>query len=156
MNILSEENNKNWTSKTELMINLGISPDTIDQIIHDFIIRLLSQVLNGIKKGGFHNLETYYNDFLVAVITEKAKYRTPNQDTNATKEAKDQEIILNAIVNSGDLKAANALWDLITEKRRIQSENKSLQQLIKQIGAGIIITIILTIIGVFVCHYPLF
>ena len=84
-----------------------------------------------------------------------------NQNTGAIQkqmntEAKDQEIILNAIVNSGDLKAANALWDLITEKRRIQSENKSLQQLIKQIGAGIIITIILTIIGVFVCHYPLF
>ena len=79
-----------------------------------------------------------------------------NQNTDATKEAKDQEIILNAVVNSGDLKAANALWDLITEKRRIQNENKSLQQLIRQIGAGIIITIILTIIGVFVCHYPLF
>ena len=80
-----------------------------------------------------------------------------NQNTGAIQsqmntEAKDQEIILNAIVNSGDLKAANALWDLITEKRRIQSENKSLQQLIKQIEAGII----LTIIGVFVCHYPLF
>ena len=84
-----------------------------------------------------------------------------NQNTGAIQkqmntEAKDQEIILNAIVNSGDLKAANALWDLITEKRRIQSENKSLQQLIKQIEAGIILTIILTIIGVFVCHYPLF
>lgn len=79
-----------------------------------------------------------------------------NQDTNATKEAKDQEIILNAIVNSGDLNAANSLWDLITEKRRIQSENKSLQQLIKQMEVGIILTIILTIIGVFVCHYPLF
>ena len=82
-----------------------------------------------------------------------------NQNTGAIQsqmntEAKDQEIILNAIVNSGDLKAANALWDLITEKRRIQSENKSLQQLIKQIEAGIILTIILTIIGVFVCHYP--
>lgn len=84
-----------------------------------------------------------------------------NQNTGAIQsqmntEAKDQEIILNAIVNSGDLKAANALWDLITEKRRIQSENKSLQQLIKQIEAGIILSIILIIIGVFVCHYPLF
>ena len=74
-----------------------------------------------------------------------------NQNTGAIQsqmntEAKDQEIILNAVVNSGDLKAANALWDLITEKRRIQSENKSLRQLIKQIEAGII----LTIIGVFV------
>ena len=84
-----------------------------------------------------------------------------NQNTGAIQsqmntEAKDQEIILNAVANSGDLKAANALWDLITEKRRIQSENKSLRQLIKQIEAGIILTIILTIIGVFVCHYPLF
>ena len=84
-----------------------------------------------------------------------------NQNTGAIQkqmstEAKEQGILLNAVVNSGDLKAANALWDLITEKRRIQSENKSLRQLIKQIEAGIILTIILTIIGVFVCHYPLF
>ena len=79
-----------------------------------------------------------------------------NQDTNATKEAKDREIIENAIIKSGDLEAANSLWDLITEKRRIESENKSLQQLIKQIGAGIILTIIGVFVFVFVCHYPLF
>ena len=57
-------------------------------------------------------------------------------------EAKEQEILLNAIVNSGDLKAANALYDLIAEKRRIQRENKSLRQLIKQLEIGIILIIV--------------
>ena len=80
-----------------------------------------------------------------------------NQNTGAIQkqtstEDKKQDIILNAVVKSGDLKAAYALWDLIVEKTELQSKNKSLQQLIKQIEAGII----LTIIGVFVCHYPLF
>ena len=82
-----------------------------------------------------------------------------NQNTGAIQsqmntEAKEQGILLNAVVNSGDLKAANALWDLITEKTQIQAENKRLQQLIKQTKAGIILTIILIIIGVFVCPLP--
>ena len=132
MNILNENNNKNWTSKTELMIDLGISSDTIDQIIHDFIIRLLSQVLNGIKKGGFHNLETYYNDFLTVVITEKAKYRTTNQDTNATKKAKELEILLNTVINNGDLKAAKDLCDLIIEKTEKQAEFKKMSEQTKK------------------------
>ena len=80
MNILNK-NNKNRTSKTELMINLDISSDTIDQIIYDFSIRWPSQVLNGTKKGGFHNLETYYDNFLVAVIIGNAKYNT-NKNTD--------------------------------------------------------------------------
>ena len=143
------------------MNNLQISSDTIEQIISDLSCRRPADTQNHIKKGGYHNSEVFYDDYLVNMITaELAKHNT-NQNTGAIQkqmstEAKEQGILLNAVANSGDLKAANALWDLITEKRRIQSENKSLQQLIKQIEAGIILTIILTIIGVFVCHYPLF
>ena len=125
MNILNKNNN-NWTSKTELMIKLGISSDTIDQIISDFISFWSSKVLNGTKKGGFHNLETYYNNYLTAVITsevETGKYNT-NQITDATKEAKEQGILLNTVINSGDLKAAKDLCDLIMEKTQIQAENK--------------------------------
>ena len=125
MNILNKNNN-NWTSKTELMIKWGISSDTIDQIISDFISFWSSKVLNGTKKGGFHNLETYYNNYLTAVITsevETGKYNT-NQITDATKEAKEQGILLNTVINSGDLKAAKDLCDLIMEKTQIQAENK--------------------------------
>ena len=135
MNILNK--NKNWTSKTELMINLDINSDTIDQIISEFSIHLLFQVvLNGIKKGGYHNLETYYDDFLVAVIKAKAKYYT-NQNTNATKEAKELGNLLNTVINSGDLKAARNLCDLIMEKIQIQSENKKMSEQTKQIDKEI-------------------
>ena len=134
MNILNENenNNKNWTSKTELMINLDISSDTIDQIISEFIIHLIAQILSGIKKDGCHNLETYYTDFLVAVITEKAKHYT-NQNTNATKKAKEQGILLKTVISSGDLKAARYLCDLIMEKTETQAEFKKMSEQTKQI-----------------------
>ena len=130
MNILND--NKNWTSKTELMIDLQISSDTIDKIIHDFSIRLLSQVLNGIKKGGYNNLETYYNDFLTTVITEKVKHNT-DQNTNTTKKAKDLEILINTVINSGDLEAAKDLCYQITKRAEIQAELKKMSVQIKQI-----------------------
>ena len=131
MNIFKNKNNnnnKNWTSETELMIdlgiNLGIVSDTFNKIIHNFSIRWPEEFQNGTKKGGFHNLETYYDDFLVAVIKAKAKDITTNQDTDATKKAKEQGILLNAIIYSGNLKAAKELCDLIMERTQIQAESK--------------------------------
>ena len=129
----NKNNNKNWTSKTELMIdlgiNLGIDLDTFNQIIHDFSIRWPEEFQNGTKKGGFHNLDTYYDDFLVAVITAKAKDITTNQDTND----KEQGILLNAIICSGNLKAAKELCDLIMKRTEIQAELKKMPEQIKQI-----------------------
>lgn len=123
----NKNNNKNWTSETKLMIdlgiNLGIDSDTFNKIIHNFSIRWPEEFQNGTKKGGFHNLYTYYDDFLVAVIKAKAKDITINQDTDATKNAKKQGILLNAIINSGDLKAARYLCDLIMEKTIIKAQN---------------------------------
>ena len=138
MNIFKNKNNnnnKNWTSETELMIdlgiNLGIDLDTFNQIIHNFSIRWPEEFQNGTKKGGFHNLDTYYDDFLVAVITAKAKDITTNQYTDDTN--KEQGILLNAIIYSGNLKAAKELCDLIMERTEIQAELKKMSEQIKQI-----------------------
>ena len=130
----NEKTNENWTSKTRLMINLDISSDTIEQIIYDFSIRWPSQVQISTKKGGFHNLETYYDNFLVAVITEKAKYNIYQkyQNTDAIQKAKEQGIFLNTIINSGDLNAAHDLCDLIMEKTEIQAEFKRMSEKTKQ------------------------
>ena len=137
MNIFKNKNNnnnKNWTSETELMIdlgiNLGIDLDTFNQIIHNFSIRWPEEFQNGTKKGGFHNLDTYYDDFLVAVITAKAKDITTNQYTDDTN--KEQGILLNAIIYSGNLKAAKELCDLIMKRTQIQAENKRLLEQTKQ------------------------
>lgn len=137
MNIFNnnKNNNKNWTSKTELMTDLDLSSDTIDQIIYDFGIRWPAEIRNGTKKGGFHNLETYYSNYLVAVITLKAKYITTNQDKDFIQKAKKGGILLNAVINSGDLKAAQDLCDLIMEKTEMQVEKMSEQN--KQIDKEI-------------------
>ena len=134
--VMAEENN-NWTSKKELMNNLQISSDTIEQIISDLSIRWPAATQNHIKKGGYHNSEVFYDDYLVNMITaELAKHNT-NQNTGVIQkqmstEAKEQGILLNAVANSGDLKAAQALCDLIMEKTQIQAENKRLLEQAKQ------------------------
>ena len=133
MNIFkNKNNNKNWTSETKLMLDLGINLDidldTFNKIIHDFSIRWPEEFQNGTKKGGFHNLDTYYDDFLVAVITAKAKDIATNQDTDAT-----QAILLNAIICSGNLKAAKELCDLIMKRTEIQAELKKMSEQTKQI-----------------------
>ena len=70
-----------------------------------------------------------------------------NQNTGAIQkqtstEDKKQDIILNAVVKSGDLKAAYALWDLIVEKTELQSKNKRLSELAKQMETITIINIV--------------
>ena len=128
---------KDWTSKKELMSNLQISSDTIEQIINDLSCRRPADTQNHIKKGGYHNSEVFYDGYLVNMITaELAKHNT-NQNTGVIQkqmstEAKEQGILLNAVANSGDLKAAQALCDLIMEKTQIQAENKRLLEQTKQ------------------------
>ena len=128
---------KDWVSKKELMSNLQISSDTIEQIINDLSCRRPADTKNHIKKGGYHNSENFYDGYLVNMITaELAKHNT-NQNTGIIQkqmstEAKEQGILLNAVANSGDLKAAQALCDLIMEKTQIQAENKRLLEQTKQ------------------------
>ena len=51
------------------MNNLQISSDTIEQIISDFSCRRPADTQNHIKKGGYHNSEVFYDDYLVNMIT---------------------------------------------------------------------------------------
>ena len=131
------QNQANWTSKKEIISNLQISSDTIEQIINDLSCRRPADTQNHIKKGGYHNSEVFYDEELVNMITaELAKHNT-NQNTGVIQkqmstEAKEQGILLNAVANSGDLKAAQALCNLIMEKTQIQAENKRLLEQTKQ------------------------
>ena len=147
MNILNKKNNKNWTSKKKLMNNLQIDPDTIEQIISSLSIETDFDTQNHIKKDGYRNSEIFYDDCLLNMIIEELSKHNTNQNTGAIQkqtstEAKKQEIILNAVAKSGDLKAAYALWDLIVEKTRLQSKNKRLSESAKQMETVIIINIV--------------
>lgn len=128
----------NWTSKKELMSGLQISPDTLEKIIGELTNRRPADTQTHMKKGGYHNSEVLYDDYLVNTITaELAKHNT-NQNTGVIQKqmiysAKEQGILLNAVANSGDIKAAKALCDLIMEKTQIAAENKQLQETNKQL-----------------------
>ena len=120
LELVKKENNNNWTSKKELMNNLQISSDTIEQIISDLSCRRPAYTQIHIKKGGYHNSEVIYDDYLVNMITAELSKHNTNQNTGVIQkqmntEAKEQGILLNAVANSGDLKAAQALCDLIME-----------------------------------------
>ena len=67
--LVKKEENNNWTSKKELMNNLQISSDTIEQIISGLSCRRPADTQNHIKKGGYHNSEVFYDDYLVNMIT---------------------------------------------------------------------------------------
>lgn len=75
MKELVKKEETTWTSKKELMNNLQISPDTIEQIISDLTCRRPADTQNHIKKGGYHNSEVFYDDYLINMITaELAKH----------------------------------------------------------------------------------
>ena len=77
---------KDWISKKELMSNLQISSDTIEQIINDLSCRRPADTQNHIKKGGYHNSEVFYDDYLVNMITaELAKHNTMVSESGIDK-----------------------------------------------------------------------
>lgn len=125
---------KDWYSKQELATEFGVDPKTIQRIVNEQIT--LDRPVQT-KKGGYNNSEILYNKDVYNMITaELAKHNT-NQNTGIIQkqmntEAKEQGILLNAVANSGDLKAAQALCNLIMEKTKIQAENKRLLEQTKQ------------------------
>ena len=82
-NLVKKEENNNWTSKKELMNNLQISSDTIEQIISDLSCRRPADTQNHIKKGGYHNSEVFYDDYLVKLIQSKLLSNKANQGNSS-------------------------------------------------------------------------
>lgn len=130
--VTTVEQNK-WISKKELMDNLQCSSDTLERIIGDLISRNDAATHEHMKKGGYNNLQVFYDDYLVNMITaELAKHNT-NQNTGEIQrqmntQAKEQGILMNAVANSGDIAAAKALCNMIMQKTQLVASNKQLQQ----------------------------
>lgn len=66
--LVKKEESKNWYSKQELATEFGVDPKTIQRIVNEQIT--LDRPVQT-KKGGYHNLETYYDDYLVKLIQAK-------------------------------------------------------------------------------------
>ena len=69
----------NWMSKKELMDFCKCSKTTIEQIISSLNSQIDLAIQSHIKKGGYHNLETYYDDYLVKLIQAKLLSNQANQ-----------------------------------------------------------------------------
>ena len=63
-----KEETKDWISKKELMDICKCSDKTLEQIISKLISKGSLATQNHIKKGGYHNLEVFYDGELVKLI----------------------------------------------------------------------------------------
>lgn len=70
---------QNWTSKKELMDICKCGKTTLEQIINDLSCTTGRATQNHIKKGGYHNSEVFYDDYLVRLIQAKLLSNQANQ-----------------------------------------------------------------------------
>ena len=74
---------QNWTSKQELMDICKCGKDSLERIIADLSCRRPADTQNHIKKGGYHNSEVFYDDYLVKLIQAKLLSNQANQGNNS-------------------------------------------------------------------------
>ena len=131
-------NAENWTSKKELMNICKCGKTTLEQIINDLNCPIDRAIQNHIKKGGYHNLETYYDDYLVKLIQAKILSNQANQGRSsqvvkqATKDNLELGVLANvALTNREAWEQFKALGDAkleAEEKLKLeQQQNQKLQ-----------------------------
>ena len=114
----SAKSEQNWTSKKELMGICKCSDKTLEQIISNLSIETGFDTQNHIKKGGYHNSEVFYDDYLVKLIQAKMLINQTNQGSSS-----DQVKELVATVVKNELTKT-----LTKEEIRIElARNKTLQ-----------------------------
>ena len=69
----------NWMSKKELMDFCKCSNDSLERVIAYLSCRRPADTQNHIKKGGYHNSEVFYDDYLVKLIQAKLLSNQANQ-----------------------------------------------------------------------------
>ena len=74
---------QNWMSKQELMDICKCSKDSLERIIADLSTRTGAATQNHIKKGGYHNSEVFYDDYLVRLIQAKLLSNKVNQGNSS-------------------------------------------------------------------------
>ena len=113
-----------WMSKKELAEFCKCSNDSLERVIKDLISRTDAATQSHIKKGGYHNSEVFYDDYLVKLIQAKLLSNQTNQgkssDTikSVVKTAVKNE--LTKTLSKDELKLE--LEKLKTEKQRLRTE----------------------------------
>ena len=109
---------QNWLSKKELMDICKCSKTTLEQIINDLNCQVNLAIKNHIKKGGYRNLEVFYDDYLVRLIQAKLLSNKANQGNNSNEI---KELVANSVKNE-------LTQTLTKEELRIElARNKTLQ-----------------------------
>ena len=109
---------QNWMSKKELMDICKCSDKTLEQIISSLSIEVNFDIKNHIKKGGYRNLEIFYDDYLVKLIQSKLLSNKVNQGNNSDQV---KELVATAVKNE-------LTKTLTKEELRIElARNKTLQ-----------------------------
>ena len=138
MNDLVKEEKK-WTSKQELMEICKCGKTTIEQIINDLSSPTGCATQNHIKKGGYHNSEVFYDDYLVKLIQAKLMKNQANQGKSsqvvkqATMDNLEIGVAANYVISSGSIEAAQQFAQLlisrteaIAKSKQLESENRQL------------------------------
>ena len=92
---------ENWMSKKELAQICKCSTRVLEQIVADLNCEIDFAIQNHMKKGGYHNLETYYDDYLVRLIQAKMLSNQANQgrSSQVVKQATKDNIELGALAH---------------------------------------------------------
>ena len=72
-----------WMSKKELMDFCKCSKTTLEQIINNLSCQIDLATQSHIKKGGYHNSEVFYDDYLVKLIQAKLLSNQTNQGSGS-------------------------------------------------------------------------
>lgn len=136
--LIKKEETKNWMSKQELMQICKCSKTTIEQILNDLSCQTDLATQNHMKKGGYHNSEVFYDDYLVKLIQSKLLSNQANQGRTsatikeATTQAVEKDLVITEVIKSGNVEAFNQLMNQYKLAFDTAQENKRLLEQTKQ------------------------
>ena len=127
--------NSDWMSKKELAEFFKCSNDSLERVIADLSCRVNAAIQSHIKKGGYHNLETYYDDYLVKLIQAKLLSNQANKGNSSdtiksiVKAAVKNELTKTLSKDEIKLELARAKVLEIQSKAQIEHEKTEKQRL---------------------------
>ena len=130
---------KKWTSKKELMDICQCSKTTLEQIINELNCQTDLAIKNHIRKGGYRNLQVFYDDELVKMIQTKLMTNQANQGRGsdivkeATTKAVEKDLVITEIIKSGNSEAFEQLmnqyklaFDTAQQNRILLEQNRQM------------------------------
>ena len=104
--IIKYDENSNWLSKKELMEICKCSKKSFERVIAVLNKDSTVATQTHIKKGGYHNSEVFYDDYLVKLIQTKLKQNAMNAGGQRTegsiiKQDNQQDLFIGCVATKG-------------------------------------------------------